>query len=626
MQNDVIADPVQSGMRWVLIETGSNQNYIFGSTKQRHQVAASAAIWELGYHWVEDACREVLRAYPGVEFSAEVDRIRELLSSAATNRNFVAHVVKASGKAYLLVPSREIGRKIINKLTSRAAGWSDSELKVEDTGIDVWGCLSEPLAHDFSDAGLRLAEANSKLEAQRYKRLPPVMSEVAIPFNQPCAYTGGPATTIQTQYGLEEAVSSKVSCWNNKVQKSRGRLEKELLSGLVKSEEDVVWTAEKLSKLRDGEPAEPRDEGPSERRNSPSWVGVIHADGNGVGKIFTNLRNIFVDEKGEFEGLDFIVAQARLSRALESLTWKAFRGAVKEVAPYAPKPSVLPLVVGGDDVIVKVSGAIALDFASALTRQFQLIADSEDPDAEVFQEMFERVNSLETAENSDNNLESLSDNSVSSVDDLARKNPQDARRLSMAAGLVLTKVKHPFHHSVELAESLTSLTKATTRGQSAMSVHVLYEPSLRSLDELREDASIPDNREGSSSGEFSSYCYLASPFVTVGDRFERVLDGKQQTVYAVGDLRKLIDICGDAQETTSQSVLQDIRDAIVEAPNTRSAKNYLRSVRARAVEVGGELPKELDEVFRLENPMFLTAMELEQVRYQETIGKNGGKS
>lgn len=51
-----------SGLRWVVIETGSNQSLVFATNKQRLNVAASRLIWSVGFEWIPDSIELVRRA------------------------------------------------------------------------------------------------------------------------------------------------------------------------------------------------------------------------------------------------------------------------------------------------------------------------------------------------------------------------------------------------------------------------------------------------------------------------------------------------------------------------------------------------------------------------------------
>jgi hypothetical protein len=130
--------------------------------------------------------------------------------------------------------------------------------------------------------------------------------------------------------------------------------------------------------------------------------------------------------------------------------------AVEGVAP------VLPLIVGGDDLVLLCDGGGALDLARAYLRAF------------------ERT----TAEDA-------------VVRDTLRRG--GSAGLSCSAGVAIVKAHFPFEASVRLAESLlleAKQVKDHARGPcSALAFHVLYDSTDADLDRLRTAATVgPDVR------------------------------------------------------------------------------------------------------------------------------------
>lgn len=522
------------GLFWVLLETGSNQKYIFSTTKQRLQVAASAAIWSLGYEWVEEAAQKAADKH-GCEYLSEPAEIEQRFGAEGGGPDqyagTIAHIVKASGKAYLLVPTRQIGEEIIHAITRQAM--------MDGTGIDVWGVVSDPIAANLEDAAQRLREATLQLEAQRYKRTGPSAAHPATPFHARCDYSNEVATTAAKETRRDARLylrSAKTNYLFEEAGKARRRLEDALLA---EGGEGLERALLRMTELDRG-------------INASSWVGVIHADGNGVGKIFRNLADVKAKnaDNPSRAGREFIIAQAKLSRGLEEITWDAFRQAVQEVAA-DHENSVLPILIGGDDVVVMVSGAIAYDFAVALTRRFQAVAtDPNNATAVEFQHMFREIRDVLGT-------------------DTSTPASQNAEQLSMAAGVLLTKIKHPFHHSATVAEELTSFAKTRTRAESSVAVHVLYEPSLRPLDTLRDDAAI----EGQ--------CFNMQPIVVDSEA-----SGVGTTEEFEAMLRTIRGAAHAAADAPSHGVIQMLREAVTEAPTVNSAGEALKAAKDRASELG----------------------------------------
>ena len=516
-------------MYWLLIETGSNQKYIFDTSKQRLQVAASAAIWSLGYEWIPDAIRsatETHRANGGGQIA--------YIDDPATQGSFpggaaVIHVVKASGKAYLLAPTRALAIDIVRRVTKLAI---DS-----NSGIDVWGYVSpDPIAADLTDVADSLRAAAVEVERQRYRRLSPVVQEPVLPFHQPCAYTGLPAairTTELPHTGDAMPRSPRAGFLFNAGKDARGRMLKKFIGN------DGMSPA--IARLLVGEYKR------GDAFEDSSWIGVIHADGNGIGKIFTNLATIA-------HGEDFIKRQMTLSRNLEEITWEALRLTVFELSDKAPANSVLPILVGGDDVVAVVDGPIAAEFAIGLARNFGLVGQG--PLGDVFRTAFQEIGSFP---------EPLT---PAEVAERAKEKPQEPQQLSMAVGLLIGKPKRPFHHAVEVAESLTSHAKTTTRAEGSVAIFCHNESAIRPLRRLLKDASI------------AGACYLAEPLRVVGTG-NGTVDELQQMLQDI--------------EKVSGGTRQHIREALTTARTRAEADQKLRAAHKQA----GHLKIELGSLGRI---------------------------
>lgn len=153
---------------WVVIETGSNQDLIFKTNKQRLNVAASRLIWSVGFEWIPEAIAEVVASGERVD-----------------------HVVKASGLA-VFIASPEAGRHVIEKVTTRAIH--------EAPELDIWGVVgSDDIADESGELaqtglGRALGRAQRSSAGWRQRRPSPAMRDPNFPHTQVCAFTGRPAT------------------------------------------------------------------------------------------------------------------------------------------------------------------------------------------------------------------------------------------------------------------------------------------------------------------------------------------------------------------------------------------------------------------------------------------------
>lgn len=143
-------------------------------------------------------------------------------------------------------------------------------------------------------------------------------------------------------------------------------------------------------------------------------LATIAADGNGVGRLFSRLLSGSVDDAQK---------AARLSGALTSATETAFVDAVALLGATDGEAPVVPIVLGGDDLVVVTAAANAWRFVRELQRSF----------------------------------------SHAMTDSLG----EAAHGLSMSAGVLVHPEKHPIAQSVAMAEQLMRRAKAAHAGAVA---------------------------------------------------------------------------------------------------------------------------------------------------------------
>lgn len=298
-----------TGRHWVVIETGANQAYIFGTNKQKVNVGASQQVWRVGCEWARQAI---------AKFSA----------------GKVSRAIIASGKALLLVDTPDTGRAVIRAVTGRAL--------VEAPDLEVWGIVDpQPVASD-QEVGEALARAYQLHAAWRARRPATSLRHPTLPFTQRCHFTGRPAVDFLDDSERHVPVSAGVKSAAD--QRNHGRARMAEGCG-----EKAVVTPDRLN---DGV-----DHG--------GWIAVIHADGNGIGDIFRLLADVYT-------GDEFLDRLKRFSRALDLVTIAAVREAVRRQEERHPgrREWLLPLIVGGDDVTAVMDGRLAFDFAVDFLRAF----------------------------------------------------------------------------------------------------------------------------------------------------------------------------------------------------------------------------------------------------------------
>jgi hypothetical protein len=168
-----------------------------------------------------------------------------------------------------------------------------------------------------------------------------------------------------------------------------------------------------------------------------SYVGVIHADGNGLGDLVRKVQQRLAKEEPQTFADPFLkfsksIAQAT-ERAAATATQVVLEKACKEAKDGQPIMPMRPVVLGGDDLTVIVRGDLALEFARDFLNAFVV------------------QTGIEFAA-------------------LKHANPAFAdlpTHLSAGAGIAFVKSTQPFQLAYGLSESLAKLAK--TRAKAAKS-------------------------------------------------------------------------------------------------------------------------------------------------------------
>lgn len=160
--------------------------------------------------------------------------------------------------------------------------------------------------------------------------------------------------------------------------------------------------------------------------DSNSWVAIIHADGNGLGKIVQRI------------GADKDVF-ATFSRTLDLATQKAAVEAYEKwVAPEFVNRIVpmRPIVLGGDDFTAIIRGDLAIGFANEFLKAFE-----------------KRTRSLFKSEIADKYSSRLSQEQKEILE----------KGLTACAGIAFVKESYPFYYGYQLAEELCGEAKKAAK-------------------------------------------------------------------------------------------------------------------------------------------------------------------
>ncbi|MDA8972512.1 hypothetical protein N9H15_01440 [bacterium] len=181
--------------------------------------------------------------------------------------------------------------------------------------------------------------------------------------------------------------------------------------------------------------------------NNESWIGVIHADGNSLGK-----KVIALGKRITEEGLDVMTTfrdfSNKLQYATENAVMRAFNETI-ESNKEGGKIPFRPIIIGGDDVTVVTRGDLALDFTDRFLYYFE-------------EETKKQLGYL----------------------------TEFADGLTACAGIAYIKSHYPFHYGVELAESLSKQAKKDTKemkkvlAPSCLMFHKMYSSYVREWDKI----------------------------------------------------------------------------------------------------------------------------------------------
>ena len=209
-----------------------------------------------------------------------------------------------------------------------------------------------------------------------------------------------------------------------------------------------------------------------------SSVGVVHIDGNGVGAIMRDLGKAF---KGVCCHLDSLEEPAynhkdnpcnidegrfqwfimEVNYRLDGVVKAAVAAAWKDVEDYArgrQAPPVVPVLVGGDDLTVYVEGKFAIPFAEAYIRHYEELTEKD--------ELLKQLAVVAGA-----------------------KKPGP---LTASAGVAIVGRNFPFHIAYDLAEELVSRGKKLGKKKdtvpcSTINFHVLRDATVLDPDETLDE-------------------------------------------------------------------------------------------------------------------------------------------
>ena len=238
----------------------------------------------------------------------------------------------------------------------------------------------------------------------------------------------------------------------------------------------------------------PEDRQPIQETTPPllSSVGVVHVDGNGVGAIMRNLGKSYDTVQSQLDSLRSAAYKCKdnpcerdkdpfqwfimeVNYRLDGVVKAAVAAAWRDVEDYAhgrQAPPVVPVLVGGDDLTVYVEGEFAIPFAESYVRHYEQLT-SED-------ELLKQLAVVAGA--------------------------KKAGPLTASAGVAIVGRNFPFHIAYDLAEELVSRGKTLGKKPGTVPCSTINFHVLRDATVLDPEDTL-DEYKGRSQRPFLIGCY-----------------------------------------------------------------------------------------------------------------------
>jgi hypothetical protein len=479
-------------MNLVLIETMGNQAYIFSSNKLKENVGASQLTYKVGTTFVFDAIFQETQ----IDLRHNNKLSDPTINKPISNSHHIEVIFAVSGKALLLVENETLGKKIIANITTRV-------LK-EAPGLEVRGVVSPPF--DFNNDSIHkfIGELHKELEFLRSRLPNPSARFQRLPIVANCATSDLPASFVNRKKVETSSVSDK------KQQNCGEGLERIRL--ITENDSKLPSTVDELEDL------------------GCDWLGIVHADGNGLGNIFLNFDKHFIKNGTSFNAaLDnrLYIDQIRLfSLALDECTECAFKDSLATIKSKNRGIPIVALVLGGDDLTVICDGRQALKFTKKFIDSF--LAHTK---------KHKHITKFSIAKNG----------------------------ITTSAGVAIVKNHFPFYAGYTLAEELLRSAKKE-KPESAIDFHILYDSSGPDLERIRAELTLND-------GNPKKTLLIARPYF-VSDNCTSE-PSKNTNGRKWSDLEKHIQAVNkeiDGRKELPNSMLHELREGLFQGKEAAEAK------------------------------------------------------
>ena len=503
----------------VMLQTNSNQPFIFSSPRLREQIGASFEITLLS-HWVKKEAKEILDTddLPPffwvsnssgkviVRFTGHADEpkakandlIRRVTLRALTDApglDVTGVFVKASSNTVCADDLQELDRVFLEYSLNRrpaAARFPQYPFleRADESALPAVTPLTNPDTKRINETARAVGvkesyEGRAKLKEQKkQENAEGSQSTVLIDFNS-FLYTAT-KEDAKPEYKLSLPARSK-RAW---ALPARFKQLDDVSGHLKTSMADLYRDPTRLEAafqetevveqeiVQEGEA--PEDRQPIQETTPPllSSVGVVHVDGNGVGAIMRNLGKSYDTVQSQLDSLRSAAYKCKdnpcerdkdpfqwfimeVNYRLDGVVKAAVAAAWRDVEDYArgrQAPPVVPVLVGGDDLTVYVEGKFAIPFAESYVRHYEQLTGED--------ELLKQLAVVAGAET--------------------------PGPLTASAGVAIVGRNFPFHIAYDLAEGLVSRGKklGKKKGEvpcSTIDFHVLRDATVLDPDETLDE-------------------------------------------------------------------------------------------------------------------------------------------
>ena len=423
----------------VMLQTNSNQPFIFSSPRLREQIGASFEITLLS-KWVKDKAEELLNT-------------KTLPSSfwvSDSSGKVIVRFAETDG-----VP-KELAKRLIREVTLRAL--------TDAPGLDVTGVFIETSSGPVDPVDLK--RLDREFSEYSLNRRPALARFPQFPFLERADESALPAVTPLTNpdtkriyetaraVGVKESYEGRAKLKEQKKQENAEGSQSTVLIDFnsflyTATKEDAkpeyklslparskrAWALPARFKQLDDvsghlktsmadlyrdptrleaafqetevveqeivqEGEAPEDRQPIQETTPPllSSVGVVHVDGNGVGAIMRNLGKSYDTVQSQLDSLRSAAYKCKnnpcerdkdpfqwfimeVNYRLDGVVKAAVSAAWRDVEDYArgrQAPPVVPVLVGGDDLTVYVEGKFAIPFAESYVRHYEQLTGEDE--------------------------------------------------------------------------------------------------------------------------------------------------------------------------------------------------------------------------------------------------------